>query len=84
MKYCKKCGKEFDDSMQFCTHCGGSLEQKATGQEATVQEASGDRPKPKPKLSKIIVVLAAALIVVFVVHNRIEEQKNKLKLISQI
>lgn len=80
MKYCKKCGKEFDDSMRFCTSCGGSLEQKTNGPKMPEQKNSGGVPKPKPKFSKIIVILVAALIVGYVVHDRIEEHKKQTEL----
>ena len=65
--------------MMFCTNCGGSLEQKTTSKEATGQKASGGGPKPKPMLSKIIVGLVAALIVVFVVHKWSEDDKKQIE-----
>ena len=76
MKYCKQCGKEFEDSMQFCTNCGGRLGQNTMGQEATRVNVSAGRPNPKMKFSNIIIVLIAVLAAGYFIYDRIEKKKQ--------
>lgn len=76
MKYCKKCGKEFEDSKRFCANCGASLEQKGEEQKATNQAISGRKaPKLRSWLLKIIIILVAVLIVGCVVYVWMEKKR---------
>lgn len=77
MKYCKNCGKEFDDSINLCSICGGNLE----------PNNSNKKPKLKNKSLKIILIIVALLgiscfMVVKIIDNNNKKQIEANKLLA--
>jgi len=49
MKTCKNCGKEFSDEIQFCSECGGRLEEEVKNVEPEVQAHQDQKEQSKSK-----------------------------------
>ena len=43
MRVCKKCGKEFDEDMNFCPYCGISVGEDADKEETPVEEMAEEQ-----------------------------------------
>ena len=66
--------------MMFCTNCGGRLEQKNEGSSSFQRNASDNQIKPKPKFSKIVIIVVAALAVGgYAVKKTIEDRKAQIE-----
>lgn len=62
MKYCSRCKKEYDDSMNFCTICGGKLSEHHNGEQQPVVTVN---PKGRTSVWKKLLLVVVLLIVGF-------------------
>lgn len=80
--FCKNCGKEIPDNVQFCNNCGAAQEENPTPEQAFQQyEASKPSVTEKPKKEKSILVIVGIVIVVLAFVGKIaasgsEESNN--------
>lgn len=77
--YCKKCGKEIKDNIQYCTYCGEKVPEKV---QEKVQSAAGDAAKGKNRikiicLAAVILLLLSAVMIglVLILSDQDEEEK---------
>lgn len=73
MKRCNICGREYPDSLSFCTNCGSKLSESSTVMSEpqydnrTNNDISGKPSKPKSKSGKIIKRALIAVVAVIVI-----------------
>ena len=73
MKRCNICGREYPDSLSFCTNCGSKLSENSTVMSEpqydnrTNNDISGKPSKPKLKSRKIIKQALIAVVAVIVI-----------------
>jgi len=52
MKYCKECGKQFEDTDKFCDKCGIKLPQNLPVKEAAIKKPIANKVSSKPIANK--------------------------------
>lgn len=62
--YCKKCGKELDDGVKFCTGCGSPVSDNLDPSQSRNTEIMGTAVNKNAKNIKYIIAFAAAVIII--------------------
>lgn len=57
VQYCRKCGKELDDSAEFCDECGFKLNKNLDNDKQTVKHDSANKSEFVTKLPLILAVI---------------------------
>lgn len=83
--YCKKCGKQIDESKSFCGHCGAEVTGKPRFEEAGVISAPSSAKGKKANWKIIIPVIALLLVLLIVIASFVFKDKiNEAKYRSLI